>query len=52
MHLQPALQGKCLLGSDLTVSETTSHKILSLPIDPFLSDDEIQYVAESILAFV
>ncbi|MXP40268.1 aminotransferase class I/II-fold pyridoxal phosphate-dependent enzyme [Altererythrobacter soli] len=52
MHLQPAyVQFGGGIGS-LPVSEELSRTVLSLPMHPYLTDDEIDYVAASLLAVV
>ena len=38
--------------SDFPVSEQISHRILSLPMHPYLQDDQIKIITESIKAFV
>jgi dTDP-4-amino-4,6-dideoxygalactose transaminase len=51
LHLQPAYRhhhdGTCL-----PVSEDLAERILALPIHPYLSDDDMAHVADSVLAAV
>jgi len=51
LHLQPAYRhhhdGTCL-----PVSEDLAERTLALPIHPYLSDDDMAHVADSVLAAV
>lgn len=50
LHLQPAFRGKLKKG-DLPVAETACREILSLPLHPFLSADQVNFVADSVKKF-
>lgn len=51
VHLQPAYAGRLAIGAGgLTNTEMACSRILSLPIHPLLSDDDVAYVARHIRA--
>ena len=50
-HLQPALSYLGYRGGDLPVSEKVSKEVLSLPIFQYLSEDEVDYVIDTIVGF-
>lgn len=50
-HLQPALSYLGYRGGDLPVSEKVSKEVLSLPIFQYLSEDEVDYVIDTIIGF-
>lgn len=52
IHLQPAYADLGYRRGDFPVAEQSSARVLSLPIFPELADDEVQYVAEALLAFL
>lgn len=52
MHLQEAYARFGEGEGSLPVSEMLSQRVLSLPMHPYLSDDEIDHVANSVLAAV
>ncbi len=51
IHLQPAYQGRLPLVAPLPWTERVSRQILSLPMYPQLSDDQVRRVGESIVRF-
>ena len=52
VHQQPAYAGRVGLGAGgLTNTETVCSRILSLPMHPFLSDDDVAWVAEQTRAW-
>ncbi len=50
-HLQPALSYLGYREGDLPVSEKASKEVLSLPIFQYLSEDEVDYVIDTIIEF-
>jgi dTDP-4-amino-4,6-dideoxygalactose transaminase len=50
LHLQPAFRGKLRPG-DLPVAEKACREIVSLPLHPFLSENQVDEVAESVKKF-
>jgi dTDP-4-amino-4,6-dideoxygalactose transaminase len=52
MHQQECFAGKCRIAGELHESEAASHSVLSLPIYPELTRDQLEYVAESVLKLV
>ena len=52
MHLQGAFDETRRAVADCTVTENLCKTVLSLPMHPYLSDDEIKEVYESILEFI
>lgn len=52
IHLQPAYRGRIAIGpGGLPQSERAAHRVLSLPMFPQLSDDDIDTVIEAIRGF-
>jgi UDP-2-acetamido-2-deoxy-ribo-hexuluronate aminotransferase len=51
LHLQPAIAYLGYKKGDFPVSEDASHRILSLPMHPYLTDQEMQEVTEAIWNF-
>jgi len=51
LHLQPAYQHLGYKEGDFPVTEAAAQEVLSLPMYPELTEDEISYVAESLRAF-
>jgi len=51
LHLQPAYGKFGYEAGDFPVAEKASKEILSLPMNPFLTEEEISYVAKAILYF-
>lgn len=52
-HLRKAYRGRHLPGSDrLPVTEAVSAETVSLPVDPMLTDAEIDYVCDQLIAAV
>lgn len=51
LHLQPAYSYLGYRKGDFPNAETTSREVLSLPVDPFLSDDEQSWVIENVVKF-
>jgi dTDP-4-amino-4,6-dideoxygalactose transaminase len=48
MHLQKCFAGKCRIAGTLSESEEAAKQVLSLPIYPELSEEQMQYVARTI----
>ncbi len=51
LHLQPALSYLGYKEGDLPVAERATKEVLSLPVFPEITDDEISYVIDSVKAF-
>ncbi len=51
LHLQPAYSYLGYRAGDLPHSEAAAKEVLSLPIDPFLTDDEHEWVIGNVLQF-
>lgn len=51
IHMQPGYSGRVGLGGDLGITEQFSTEILSLPVYPQLSDDEVDAVIEKMRGF-
>jgi dTDP-4-amino-4,6-dideoxygalactose transaminase len=49
IHMQPAYAGRLPIIVELTVTERIAGEILSLPIFPSLSDDDVNRVIEALL---
>lgn len=45
LHLQPCFEYLSYKKGDFVIAEEISQKILSLPMNPYLSEDEIKYIA-------
>ena len=52
MHLQGAFEGTKSAIADCPVTENLCKTVLSLPMHPYLKDDEIKEICDSILEFV
>lgn len=52
MHLQGAFEGKRSAVADCPVTETLCKTVLSLPMHPYLKDDEVKEICDNILEFV
>ena len=50
IHRQPAYQHGNLIAHDLRITEQVAGEILSLPMNPFLSDEQISRVANAFIA--
>jgi dTDP-4-amino-4,6-dideoxygalactose transaminase len=50
LHLQPAYSSAGLKPGSLPESEALAREGLSLPIDPAMSDEQVQYVIEQVKA--
>ncbi len=50
MHRQQAFTGNCI-AYNLKTTELLCNKVVSIPIDPYITDDEIQFVTETINSF-
>ncbi len=48
LHLQPALQYLDYKVGDFPIVENYAKKILSIPLNPFLTDDEVDYVSKTV----
>lgn len=51
VHLQPPYRERGYVPGDFPASETWAETVLSLPMHPELSDEEIDYVVDTIAAF-
>ena len=51
IHLQPAARALGHKPGDFPVAEAQARRILSLPIHQFLTNDDIDFVAETIAGF-
>lgn len=51
LHHQPAMRARCIVASVLEQSERAAEEVLSLPVHPYLQEDERAHVAASILRF-
>ena len=51
MHEQECFAGKCRVAGSLHESETASHSVLSLPVYPELTQDQLDCVADFVLRF-
>ncbi len=51
LHLQPAYTHYGYQEGDFPISEKVSNEVLSLPIHPELTEEQIQYVAKHVVAF-
>jgi dTDP-4-amino-4,6-dideoxygalactose transaminase len=51
LHLQPAFQAAGQKRGDLPHAEQACREIVSLPIHPFLSDSQVETIAESVRKF-
>ncbi len=51
VHLQPACRPYGLHLAELPVTEQAADEVLQLPIYPYLSDEQIEYVAETVRGF-
>jgi dTDP-4-amino-4,6-dideoxygalactose transaminase len=51
IHQQPACRHVAMVRGALPVTERVSNEILSLPMHPFLSEDDVRYVAEAVKSF-
>ncbi len=49
LHRQPALQGRCLVPRPPTHTEAFADQLLSLPIDPFITDEQVKGVAGALI---
>ncbi len=50
-HLQPACRPYGLHLAELPVTEQAADEVLQLPIHPYLSEEQIEYVAETVFSF-
>jgi dTDP-4-amino-4,6-dideoxygalactose transaminase len=51
LHLQPAFQYLGYAEGDFPVAEEMSARVLSLPVYPELTDDQVEYVADTVKSF-
>ena len=51
VHAQPAYAGRISIGEGLPQTEAAAREILSLPMFPELSDEQVGEVAKAITAF-
>ena len=52
MHLQECFAGRCRMVGSLEHSEAAANQVLALPVYPELRDDQINYVAQTVLDWV
>ena len=52
LHLQPAFAHLGGRPGDLPVSEKAVREVLSLPMHPYLTDEEVDFIAENVIAAV
>lgn len=52
LHMQECFQYLGLKLGDFPISEQIAQEVMSLPMNPFLTDDEIKYVADTLKASV
>lgn len=52
IHLQPATKEMASSNGPFPIAESTSKQILSLPIDPMMSDEAVNYVCLHVRAFL
>lgn len=52
LHLQPAFAGLGGRPGDLPVSEAASAEVMSLPMHPYLSDQDVEIISETVLAAI
>jgi dTDP-4-amino-4,6-dideoxygalactose transaminase len=50
IHLQPGFRDRVQLGSSLAVTERLAREVLSLPVHPAFSADDVRHVAQSLIA--
>ncbi|MDW8235802.1 MAG: DegT/DnrJ/EryC1/StrS family aminotransferase [Bacteroidia bacterium] len=51
MHLQPAYRSPDYPEGSFPQAERLAREVISLPMHPFLSEDQIAYIAESVRDF-
>jgi dTDP-4-amino-4,6-dideoxygalactose transaminase len=44
-------QGRFIEGSDLREAEQAAQEVLSLPMEPLMSEDELNYVIDAVRGF-
>lgn len=52
IHQQPAYRGRIVVGKDLTETERASREILSLPMHPYLSHEQVRTVGNVIRSWL
>ena len=52
MHLQGAFEGTRSAVADCTVTERLCKTVLSLPMHPYLTEEEIKTVSMAVLEFI
>lgn len=52
LHLQPAFAGLGLGPGSFPVSEAVAARVMSLPMHPYLTDEQLDYIAQSLLQAV
>ena len=52
MHLQKAFKGTYSSIADCPVTEQLCNTVLSLPIGPYMTKEEVEYVVESLKIFM
>ena len=52
LHLQPAYRDRCLIVGNLSIAETLAHRVMSLPMHPYLSEASQQTIVETLFAAV
>ena len=48
LHLQECFQYLCLQQGDFSISEKASNEVMSIPMNPFLTNDQIDYVVNKL----
>jgi dTDP-4-amino-4,6-dideoxygalactose transaminase len=48
VHLQPAYRGRVEVSGEMKCTEDIAREVLSLPVYPELTDEEVEYIAETI----
>lgn len=51
VHLQPAYQGRLRCAGSMVNTESVAHQVLSLPIYPELTSEQIEQIGEAIVSW-
>ena len=49
LHLQTAFSDICCIAGDFPVAEATAKRIISLPMNPYLSDKQVDYIISAVV---